>query len=808
MMNLNRVILFFLSIGLANGLYGQEHTCYVKDDRASERDHQIDVSHMKVDVEFEVKLGKVIGEVTHTFTSLREKIDTLFFDAPGIEIESAELNGKKVKFSTNDEGVILHFKSPLTWGHDYKVEFKYTATPSKGIYFIGWNAPEHNNPREMTRRQIWTQGQGIDNRHWIPMYDDMNDKFVTETIITFDKDYKVLSNGDLISKKEKGKNLIWHYKLNNPHAGYLLMLAIDKYKVKETTTSRGTPVQFWYYPEHEEKVEPTSMYTEEIIEFLEDETGVPYVWGTYAQVMVQDFMYGAMENTSATIFGDFFNVDKRAFHDRNYINVNAHELTHQWFGDLITARSSAHAWLQESFATYYAKIYFETIQSVDEVKWTQRNEVNAALNASEKDQFPIMHTRAGSSRIYSKGSSVLQMLRYVMGDAHFKKAINHFLETYKFKNCDTDDLRNAIMDATGMNMDWFFEQWIKKEGEPYYNISYLKAANGTQISVEQIQEQTMSSGLFKMPINFAVYYTDGTVDRKQQWVEKRHTFVFIPNEKNKEVAFVLFDENSEITKKVNFVKSFEELQHQLLHAEHMMDRYDAAVALKRFEIGQKREVLLKAYKAESFWAVRAEIAEQLSVVTEKETLQMLYNDGHAGVRKSLIQVIPENNLTSDILIQALQDSSYKTVQNALNKIMESDLDRGVKAKAMNTTMVQDGHSKNIKIAYLEHAIDFYPEENYQYKALLISYSSDLYEFRTRIAAMESLQRLNLFDKEVMSNLINASISNNRRLAGPARGVFHFFESQPTFAKIIKNHFATTRYEAKTYEKIKKAGLIK
>lgn len=797
-----------LYIGLANLSYGQEHNCYIKDDRASERDHQIDVSHMKVDVEFEVEIGKVIGEVTHTFTSLRESIDTLFFDGPGIEIESAKLNGKKVKFTQNNDGIVLRFNNPLTWNKEYQVVFKYSATPSKGLYFIGWNAPEHNAPREMTRRQIWTQGQGIDNRHWIPMYDDMNDKFVTETVITFDKEYKVLSNGDLLSKKEKGNNIVWHYKLNNPHAGYLLMLAIDTYNIKETKTSRGTPVQFWYYPEHEEKLEPTSMYTEEIIEFLEDETGVPYVWGTYAQVMVQDFMYGAMENTSATIFGDFFNVDKRAFHDRNYIGVNAHELTHQWFGDLITARSSAHAWLQESFATYYAKIFFETIQSVDEVKWIQRNEANSALNASLKDNYPIMHTSAGSSRIYSKGSTVLQMMRYVMGDAHYKKAINHFLTTYKFKNCDTDDFRNAIIDATGMNLDWFFEQWIKKDGEPFYEVSYAKIANGTQISVEQIQEQTAATGLFKMPINFAVYYTDGSIERKQQWIEKRHTFVTIPNENNKEISFVLFDENSEITKKVKFEKSYEELQNQLLHAKHMMDRYDAAVALKSYDLEKKKELFIKAFNQEEFWGVRSEIANQLASLEDVQILKTIYADVHAGVRKALITNLPTNEMTSEILLSALYDSSYKAVEYALNKIMESGLDRKVKSKAMNATLMQNGHNNNIKIAYLEHGVDFYSEENYQYKSLLVSYASNLYEFRTRIAAMQALKRLNIFNKELLGNLIDASISNNRRLAGPARKVYHYFKEQPAYAKIIQEHFASVRYDSLKYEKIKKAGLLR
>ena len=586
------------------------------------------------------------------------------------------------------------------------------------------------------------------------------------------------------------------------------MLAIDKFAVKETLTSRGTPVQFWYYPESPEKLEPTSIHTEKIIEFLEDETGVPYVWGTYAQVMVQDFMYGAMENTSATIFGDFFFVDKRGFQDRNYIGVNAHELTHQWFGDLITARSSSHAWLQESFATYYAKLFFNTLEGEDAVKWEQRKEVNNALNASKKDKFPIMQSSAGSSRIYSKGSTVLQMMRYVMGDAHFKKAINYYVKKYSFKNCDTDDFRKSIIDATGMNMDWFIEQWVKKGGEPYYSVSYAQTKEGIQISVEQIQEQDATIGLFKMPIDFAVYYKDGSKERVRKWIEGRHTFVTIPNKEKKEVAFVLFDENSQITKKVIFNKTFEELSFQLIKAENMMDRYDAALALKNIDFDKKESILRKAFNLEVFWGIRAEIASQLAVSDDPLLMGNVYKDTHAGVRKSLIINLEVNDKNKHIFLSALKDSSYKTVEYALQKIMESSLERTIKVDAMNSTMMVNGHMNNVKITWLENAIKFYPSENLQYKTLLKDYASNLYEFRTRTAAMAALKRLNIFDETLMHSLIDASISANRRLAGPAKGVYSYFASQPEFEKVIKNHFSLAKYDQKTFKLIQNAGLIR
>ena len=217
-------------------------------------------------------------------------------------------------------------------------------------------------PTGRSRKQIWTQGQGVDNRHWIPCYDEQNDKLTTETIITFNSDYRVLSNGVLSNEHRNADGTTtWHYAMSHPHSVYLVMLAIGKYSVEERQSRRGVPVKLWYYPEYPDRVEPTYRYSTEAVDFLERETGIPYPWESYAQIPVQDFLYGGMENTTATVFADFFLVDRRAFLDRNYIGVNVHELTHQWFGDYITGRSGRQSWLQESFATFYAKLFLKEI---------------------------------------------------------------------------------------------------------------------------------------------------------------------------------------------------------------------------------------------------------------------------------------------------------------------------------------------------------------------------------------------------------------------------------------------------------------
>ncbi len=758
------ICFFFISSLTAQ----HDFNCYHQDASAQERNHPIDITHMKVDVSFDVKTGKVIGSVTHEFTTLQKNIDTLFFDAPGINVKGATIDNVAGSILNTPEGIVLKISNK--WGFDEKhtVTFVYEATPKRGLYFIGWNEPNlANNNVWNTRQQIWTQGQGIDNRHWIPMYDDMGDKFTTETIITFDENFQVLSNGKLLEKKgDKKGNVTWHYKMEKPHAGYLLMLAIGKYAVKSTKTKRGTPVNFWYYPEYKERLEPSSIYTEAMIEFLEDETGVAYPWGSYSQVMVQDFLYGAMENTSATIFGDFFFVDARAFLDRNYIGVNCHELTHQWFGDLITARGPGDAWLQESFATYYAKIFDAKIADDNEVKFNFRKECESAINASTKDLLPIRHTASGTARIYQKGSAVISMLRYVIGDEEFKRGIKHFLTKHAFANVNTDDFQKAFKDKLGMNMDWFFDQWIWKGNEPHYLINFEQFGNRAQFSVLQTQKGSQADGLFKMPIVFAVYYTDGTEDKQKVWISQKSHIVNFET-KGKNINYVLFDENNEVLKQVSFIKPNQMLLQQAEFAIYAIDRFDAIVALNKLDSTQKIKLFSNWYAKEKSYFVRQEMIKQTGIFSTANVLQKLAStDANARVR----QTLATQTTNEEILRNLLLDSSYQVVESALDNLM-------LRSKSIDVPQLSVVDGMNHSIASKWNAFQYQMQGDEKYVAKLIYLSSSAFEFRTRINAFNALKSINYMNKQVASNLIDASKSLNSRLANPAIAVINYYKQQ-------------------------------
>lgn len=782
----------------------QEYYVYYADPNAAEREHFADITNMKVEVSFDVNNsngGKVIGKVTHSFKPLIPSLDSLFFDGPDIQIKKAELGGTSVKYNVSKTGVTVYFSPALTWDKSYNLVFEYEAFPRKGLYFIGWDRPEPSGKPDLfkVRKQIWSQGQGIDNRYWIPMYDNMNDKYTTETVITFAEPYKVLSNGKLLSqKKNKDGTVTWNYRLDKPHSGYLVMLAIGIYEVKSTKTKRNTPVNFWYYPEFKDRVEPTSKYTERIIEFLEDETGVPYQWGSYSQIMVQDFLYGAMENTSATVFGDFFFVDDRAFEDRNYIGVNAHELTHQWFGDLITARSSNDIWMQENFATYYAKLFYGSLPEYgpDEMKMNELGEYQSAFKASESDNLPIRHTQSGSARAYPKGSAVLQMLRYVVGDEAFKQTIKFYLEKHAFQNVQEADFQNAFKDRLGMNLDWFFDEWILRGGEPHYKINWTNTDNATLITVEQIHQMNLVTGVFKMPIQFAVYYTDGSVDRQRIMIDKQFQQVRIPNPNNKKVNFVVFDENSEIMKKMTFERSLKELSEQALKAVNMADRLEAVQALASFPYSETQATLEQIINNnKEFHSVKAEAWKQWLLANKNngKLPNLNLKTEHREVRMTLATHLnPEQNEQRALLEQLLEDNSYQVIETALDNLFSSMFLQTngsyMQLAGLWLSKVKDleGMAKSIKIKWLEYSIVTSNSKEESAKLLneLIEYSSADYEFRTRVNAFEALGRLNYANETVFNNMFEAISRPNSRLSGPTSVVYKKFAAQHSYKLLI------------------------
>ncbi|MBP9725693.1 MAG: M1 family metallopeptidase [Bacteroidia bacterium] len=787
------------------------HNCYVRDPNASPREHNIDIERQKLEVEFEPAKGLVKGKVTHSFTVIQKQVDSIFFDGPGIRIQEASLDAQTLRYKTNAEGVWVYPAKTLNWDEKHFITFVYECNPRKGIYFIGWHNDNSNkgDAFNRTRNQIWTQGQGIDNRHWIPSYDTPNDKMLTEVLVKFDKEYQVLSNGTALGVKEnKDGTKIWHYSMTRPHASYLLMLGIGKYAVKSTkSTASKTPVHFWYYPEFKEKVELTSVYTERMVDFMENETGMKYPWESYSQIMVQEFLYGAMENTTATIFGDFMAVDQRQFIDKNYIGVNCHEFVHQWFGDFITARTYNDTWLQESYATYYPKKFFRQLYGDEHYEWQKRGEQNSALEASKKDRLAVGHSNGGTARVYPKGSFVIGMLNYVLGEEQYKRGLNHYLKNHAYGNVQTNDLMMAFHDKLGITLDWFFDQWIYRGAEPHYEVNYqdIKGSSRyTQIHVKQIHQVDEVVGYFKMPVVFEVNYTDGSKESVKEWVQGNATTVHVPNKNNKEIAFVLFDPGNEILRQLTFKKSTDELKAQALKAAHMIDRYDALLGLREVSIEEKRQTLVEVFNKETFHATRNEVISQLAKDKDGRSLEILrkaFSDKDVNVRQAAVNALDAQGEWVEYFKKSLTDSSYNVIRTALTKLGEQQT---AEINAwLQTTDNLYGHNHDLRIKWLELAIRSGKDN---YKEELIGYSSRQFEFRTRNASFTALKSLNLFNEQVANNLLNAAMSPNGRLKGPAVETLQYFMQQSGAMGTLKQHYNKADYSTEQKDLIKKAGI--
>jgi aminopeptidase N len=798
------ILLASISIGM---LQAQPVKPFVRtfpyDSASIPRPHNVDFKHLRLEASFDTQKGKVFGKVTHRFVPIQKVVDTIFLDAPGIDIKEVIHRGKSLAFTISPQGVTLRFSPSLTWDTEDSVNIRYEATPRKGLYFIGWN-----DPKGLSRKQIWTQGQGIDNRYWIPMYDEMNDKITSEMVIAMPKPYKVLSNGVNLGIRDLGNEQVWHYRMNKPHAPYLIMLGIGDYEIETRYSKRGLREDLWYYPDWKDRVETTYRYSTEMLDFFEQEIGVNYPWENYSQIPVQNFLYGAMENTTATIFGDFFHVDKRGDLDRTYVAVNAHELAHQWFGDLVTARSSTHHWLQESFATHYNMLYEREVFGKDHFDITRRRATISSLQASEKDLYNVAHSKAGSVRVYPKGACILEMLKYVVGREAYNRSVKHYLTKHGYGNVDTEDLLIAFHETLGESLDWFWDEWLYKGGEPSYEVKTMEVSGNIEFIVTQLQESGPYTDYFKMPIVFEVHYTDGTSSKRREWVEGKETRITVPHDASKKIAYTLFDPNSEVMKAVRFSKPFEQLVIQAEKATFMLDRLDAVEAMEAESFEKKRKVLQSIYQTEKSIYVRAAILKQLAKDKDKKSKSMIraaFADPDVQIRKSVLaqfDTIPGDMIAS--AEQLLKDPSYDLLNSALNKLAFSNPSK--LSRYLEMTSGEKGNiSHNIRISWLKHAIKLGKKDH---QAELIEYTSDSYEFLTRSNAFLVLRELKIITREAVLYSLDAAYNPNSKLSGNAIAFLNWiYREQPDWKPMLDQFAGSsplTDWQKVIWERIRKA----
>jgi len=612
-------------------------------------DRKFDIEHYRIEVDLDFETRSIRGSCTITLAPLARGERLVELDAVELDVSEIRLAGKSdtgpLKFTNDGKVLRVALNAPAELGRSFDLRVEYSATPRRGLYFV---SPDEAYPNKA--RQAWTQGQDQDSRYWFPCFDKPHEKASSEVIATVPEGMFALSNGSQISDATRDGRRTQHWRLDTPHSCYLVTLAAGDLS---RTAEKWRDVEVTYYVERgrEDDCRRTLGRTPEMLELFSKKFGVPYPYEKYAQVFVSDFIFGGMENTTATTLTDTILLDERAHLDRSFDDLVAHELAHQWFGDLITCRDWGQGWLNEGFATY------------SEYLWREHAEGRDAADM-ERDAWRTFYMAEDSSRyrrsvatnlyhapidvfdhhLYDKGALILHMLRTYLGDELYWHAIGHYLRKHRGSSVETRDLARALEEATGRVLDWFFDQWVLEgAGHPELEVSYAWDAerSAASITVVQTQDTNDSTPVFRLPL--AVRFRvagEGDQDVRFELAEKRQTFFF---PLSREPEQIIFDPGKPTLAQVKFEKPAPVWQAELADATAAIDRIDAARALGK--IGSRRAIdaLARALREDSFWGVRAAAADALGAARTSRARQALVDalpaTEHPKARRGVVRAL-------------------------------------------------------------------------------------------------------------------------------------------------------------------------
>lgn len=584
----------------------------------------------------------VSGHVDYNFNVLKS-IDTIKIDAQNMEFSDLKLNGKSIKFLNTKKQLKIVF--PFKKGKN-NLTFQYLAKPKQTMYFVGSAANDN--------LQIWTQGQGKYTSHWFPSFDDVNEKVVFNLNIVCNKEYQVISNGILKFKSALDGLSVWQYQMQKPMSSYLLMLAIGKFEKISQKSKSGIPLEMYLEPKDATKFEPTYRDSKRMFDFLEKKIGVKYPWGIYKQAPVRDFLYAGMENTSATLFNTRYVVDSTGFEDRSYTNVNAHELAHQWFGNLVTAESGKHHWLQEGFATYYALLAEKEIYGEDYFYSKLYESAQQLKFASRTDTIPVLNAKASSLTFYQKGAWALFVLHEEIGDKAFKKAVKNYLKKQAFQNVNTADFFAEINKVSSYDLDNFSKVWLET------TVFNTKQANGLLLKNKAIQTLFEVDKLKNKPLSEKRDFLEKTMQSDVYFLVKEAILNQLKNEKweDKKSLFILALESKNVQLRQTVAAALNEIP------EHFRAQYETLLEDKSY---QTQELALY-----NLWN---NFPEQRIQYLDKSKSWMGFNDYNLRTLWLTLALSTPNYpidklaLETELIHYSSIDYEVNTRQNALEKLL-------------------------------------------------------------------------------------------------------------------------------------------
>jgi aminopeptidase N len=633
-----------------------------------------DVQHYIIRTRFDVPNKTVYGDTTVTLRPLAPGFQTFDLDATGMEFESVRLepDGRTLRWSQAPNKLSITLDRSYTAADTVAVRIRYRTTPEKGLYFIP-ASPATRYRSYAKPAQIWTQGEPEENHFWFPCYDFPDDKATSEQYITTGANETAISNGELLETSSNPDGTrTFHWKMEQPHSSYLISMVVGNY-VKLTDSYRNIPIEYYTYRGTEAKARAAFGKTPQMMQFFSERFQFDFPFNKYAQTIVANFIFGGMENVTATTQADTEILSGPDEASGEADNLVSHELSHSWFGNIATAKDWANLWVNEGFATFFEAAYKEHAAGRD--AYMEEMNGNASAYFSEDSyqyRRPIVSNRYQKpvdlfdATLYKKGGVVVHMLREVVGDDVFWKALNAYLNEFKYQNTDARDMQRVFERVSGRNLDWFFDQWLYKAGYPELRVrqSYNPQTRQLALDVEQTQmPDALTPAVFRLPgIEIEIGTTRGRKTERIDVTKRTERFTFTLDGRPR---MIVFDKGERVLKKLDFPQPGEMAVFQLRNSTDAMARKAAAELLAEagdaFSIEDERrevvEALRQAVARDSFYGVRAAAAKALTRFRSDAAMSALLEaarDKDSRVRSVAIKGIRE--------IKTVEESESPTLE--------------------------------------------------------------------------------------------------------------------------------------------------
>jgi aminopeptidase N len=732
-------------------------TPQLRADEPYARTRDYDLQHSRIVLRFDLEQKKVLGDVTHSLSILRDGTNKISFDSVGLTIQSVTVNKAAAKFETTADKLIVPLPAAAKAGEKFEIAIRYEGKPTKGIYFI---LPDKDYPDRP--KQIWTQGESEDTRYYLPTYDYPNDRLTTDTIITVPALWITVSNGKLISVTDAGKGLkTWTWKESVPSSTYLITVVAGEFdEVKDSW--RGMPVTYYAPKGRGDRLPVNYSRTPAMIDLFSKKLGVDYPWEKYAQTMVDDFVAGGMENSSATTntSSSLNHAKIAAVLTTNEDGLISHELGHQWFGDLVTCKDWGDIWLNEGFATFMNSVWIEAHYPKDQSEYERWSSARGWFEEGNLYTKPIVrHDFDDSSEFdgnaYTKGGWVLYMLRHQLGEDAFYRGLKHYLEVNRGKNVVTADLAKAMEEATHTNVDQFFSQWLYGAGAPKFELGYTfdNEKHQVALTVKQTQKVEGRVGIFSVPVDVEITTATGPKLYPITVTKANQIFTF-PSDSAP--LLVLFDKGGHVLKSVEFHKEKKEWLYQLKKAAEFSDRADAAVALGKIKGDEEVVAALgETLRNDKAWGVRATAAETLGQLggtsASKQLLEALNTANEPWVRNRLVTALgnfkDDAAVTAKLEAIAREDNSYRARSSALQALGKLKAPNAF--ATLEAAVASDSPDDYLRIAALR---SFGPLGDDKAVPLLQQWSAAGKPIESRTAAINSLARLQKDNKDITKQI--------------------------------------------------------